>query len=578
MKKLFLLLLILINFLYVFGGYILLKNGNMIIGDIQSLEQNVLKIISEGKVHVYSADNLSYLSYEEKITEFKKGLHLKNEIIINKKLNLYKVKDDFFYFKNDYDKLIIKKEFLSSFSIYNEESKENIINIKDTFIKFNKILLNSDNFEIILENGIIKIDLNDLNRFSSKNKNYVFYEEEFILFSNELIFKENGIVFDTFPHLKFKNINSLFLINKNSNKKNTSQVLKYEGFEEKNYGIYRINNDDDLFYTNSLIFRNNKIIGDNFEILNPSINSIEYIKVYDEINEFNNISNIYSDSDNIYIIDTFGNLYKYSYDGFLNDQILIESSYKPKRYIECFNGILITESSDYFYFINSKNMQILKKIRKSSKDIIATKINNNYYIGYFLEKYYEIYNENYSFIKRINLEDYFRNIYSYNEGYLILDYEGISFYNSENDLNWDFKINIDKNNIEIFKNKIILYTENKIYILNENGKIVKEIKFDSLVKNIFFNDKNIFVSLEDKKVYKISTEGSYELLFETEEDIIYINNNNNSYFWKEKNIYIKFDDQEFHNISISEGMKYNFVLDDYMIISSEKDIYILRVN
>lgn len=517
---------------------IFLNNGKIVNGNITSINSGIVILEVNDYKHMFPFSSLKYIFFSDNL-ELKKGLYLKNGIIIHKDLDLLDINEKNLILGNNNSKFIIKKDDVIQIS-FNNSFDKNYIKIKDTLFDFENI--KSENTEVhsfISKNGIIRVNFEDLSKFSRNNKKYVLYKNNNIFFIKDYSLNKKGIKPYKNDDFYINDFNSFSKINISDDfsydfSKTLYRIKTINGsFDEKNlsFGDDHIIVDNKEIHKNNLISINKNVIfnrdikfftsgenGKNFYLLDEdgfimSLSENGTIKKTNIIKDFKKDHSIYSIEGNenyIFIrnehslivlnantLETIKRLdFNYIFSYKLTDKsFIIYSSFNPNIYI---------------YSIDDLTLQKAYKFSQNVKDIEV--VNDDLYIidSTFLHKYV-----NGSFKVIENLGEKLYHLFNIDNTLYLLSYDSVFIYDSG-----DFtEIHLDNIYGYIYNgNKLYIRLKNKLYCITGKGVDWNiDFKTKSGKSSLTIADNYLYTIYGDN-LYRISEDGKYEIIYKNKFD------------------------------------------------------------
>lgn len=566
MKKLIGMILILFLGLSGVSEMVFLKNGKIIEGKIVDINKGIVVLEVEDYKHIFPVSNISYIFFTKNIN-LKNGIYLKNGIEIKKYLSLINLSGDILELSNGNSKLYLNKNDIDQLSFL-DDSNESYIKIEDSVIKFTDIIsLNEKEHTLKNSYGSIKINFDNLEKFSKSMKAYILNKDDEIYFLKNLKITEKGINIYEEDLYYIKNFNSLIKIDAHFN----------AGYNSSN-DIYTIKTKENTF-SGEFKYSNDALIIDEQMIKSEDIISINKNLIFRR--KMNYSTSGYNDNE-YFIIDKKNNLFSISEKGLVNLEKVIQEYDTDRNYIDIILGagdyILLRDDRKIF-FLDSKTFE-LKKSREFSYSF-TYKLIENYLIIYspFNTEFFIYDIKDLSLLGEYNINIKANDVmYWNNEIYLIYSSFLYKFMDGDFKVLKDFGVKL--NNIEIINEKIYLIAYDSVFIY-DGGKI-KEIKTDIIYgykndgENLFLVSKNNISTIKKDEIawdFVFDEENYRSNIILIDEHIYTIFGNNLYRFDKDGNFEIIFSynfDKSLHNLYKLK--------EKYLLITCQDEFLQLSVN
>lgn len=554
MKKISGTLLFLLLIFIGLSEVIFLNNGKIVNGNITSINNGIVIVEVNDYKHMFPFSSLKYIFFTDNL-ELKKGIYLKNGIVIHKDLDLLDINEKNLILGNNISKFILKKDDVIQIS-FNNSFDKSFIRIKDTMFDFDNI--KSENTEIhsfISKNGSIKVNFNDLSKFSREDKNYVLYKNDNIFFMKDFSLNKKGIKPYENDDFYIHDFNSFSKIN-------ISDDFSY-GFSKK---LYTVKTTDSSFDVKNLSFSDDHIIVDNKEVDKNNLISINKNVIFNrDIKFFASGEN----GKNFYLLDENGTIMALSENGIIKKTNIIKD-FKKDHSIYSIKGnknFIFVRNEHSLMILNANTLETVKKF--DFNYIFSYKLTDNYIIIYssFNPNIYFYSIKDLHLVKQYTFNPNVKDIDIFNNEIYIIDSTFLYKYiNGNFEVIKDSRVNYLYHLFNI-DNKLYLLSYDSVFIYDYENLI--EIPLDKIYRYVYYN-KKLYIGLKNK-LYCIADKG-------VDWNLDFKNNSGKSSLTISGNyLYTIFGDNLYR---ISEDGKYEIIYkdnfdDDFNNLYVLKDNYLL---
>jgi hypothetical protein len=553
-----------------FSEIIILKNGTLIFGTIESVKNEVLRISSDTGNRYFFVGEIRYIFFDNSINllNAKPGLNFfDGNFHIHKSLQLNNFENNqFLFLSEDGDSILLEKEYLN-YLFVSDSSLEDKAEIMDSVIFFDNIVIDKEENTIINTSiGNLKINFNSLNFFKKTDDGYIihFMNNSFI-FSPNIYFNgyELKICQDQDFAIPFIKINSFY---------NLSQSLDFAIFDEsysKNYKIYTKNG---VFFTNKFLKYDSEkiIIENNLKIYLDEIIGFEIPNVFFVQTKENFRASPLNNENNLFFIDQSSKIYNFDRKGFLTD--FLDNNLFSLEYHLFDDHIFIQHYNDFIKLnLNTFEKTTLLK-NTSGSHLITIKIENKLLIFQKTASTFRVYDiENNFFLKTKNLNSVFIKVF-YGTNIYILSTNHFTILDSNLNVLKTIEIHNQFTNypkINEFNEKVyFLELNNRIFSICPEGNILWEVYINDIFPN--YSQQRIFDLVVDENDYLYIFIRNVLFKIKDGEVIKSTNINENYLFNKFKKNDINFNGS---NLAILNEKYMFFILHDYLIgINSDFEI------
>ncbi len=489
-KKLFGVLLILFFLVSGISEVIFLNNGRIVEGEITDINEGIVIVEVDDYKHIFSTSNISYIFFTQNIN-FKNGFYLKNGIVIKKTIPLRNMSEGVLEFSDGSSKLFLNKKDIVQLSFI-ENSNEPEIKIEDSLIDFTEINSINDKEHLIkTPQGKLKLNYDNLEKYSKKDKEYILNKDNEIYFLKDIKITEKGIKPFVDDEYYIKDFNSLIKID-----------ASFDGRNNASNDIYTIKTKEKT-YSGKFVYGKDSIIINKQEIKSGDIVSINKNLIFKRKMDY--FSSGYNENE-YFIMDNYSNLYALSEKGLINKEKVIEEFDTNSHYISVIRGTedhILLRDNRSILLLDAKTFEVKEK-REFSHSFLY-KLRGDLLIIYstFSTKILVYDMRDLTLLKEYNLDLKVSDIEYWNEEIYIINSSLLyKYHDGEFKVLEDFGTKLY--NLVIINNKIYLIAYDSVFVYN--GENLKEIKIDPVYgyehdgENLFIVSKNKISSIKNDEL------------------------------------------------------------------------------
>lgn len=593
-RRLFSTLFIFLISTSIFTAIIINNNFNTFVGEITQINNGILHLKTKDGVRIFSSNNILYLIFDDlSIEKIQPGIELKNDIIINKKMNIIQMVDNNIVFRSESgDVLKVPISEIKSYLNMEHTFNKDIIFLKDSYFKFDQFFINyNNNWEFNISGIRYKFSKSFIDKnFNQNSSNYIIHFNDFYtLFLQDIFLKDNKIFIGerNENYINLDQINSFYNLNIKFNNYTNNKP------ENKKYKIYT---KDSFFYSDNIYFDDNYAIIENIIINKKDLMGVEkdIIFIAPMFSRIASQEQFFYDSFNLKDIN-YRN-YRINRLGFIEE---ISNSYTTYIYERLGNYIYknyytftVLDKALYLMNINdfSETIKIYDHTDASHPFYKPFVYNDEFYLGFIGKRNLFKYNYENNNWKTIQFDKIYYNYLITECNLLILVFnEEIIILNEYFDILNSIKLNITlvRSSIE-YKNGILyaFCRSSGLVAYEDFEKLVWSLDDFSSIYNIIPDKENNVYFFERNILYKINNQGviewkkSYEGLIGSE---ITFTKNNNLLFYINDTLYIVNEQGEeifkktFFD-SISELYKIKIYNKEYIFLNTRQGLIFYRIN
>jgi hypothetical protein len=447
-----------------------------------------------------------------------------------------------------------------------ENSNEPEIKIEDSVINLTEINSINDKEHLIkTPQGDLKLNYDNLEKYSKKDKEYILNKDNEIYYLKDLKINEKGIKPFVDDEYYIKDFNSLIKID-----------TPFDGENNTSNDIYTIKTKEKA-YSGKFVYRNDSIVINKQEIKSEDIVSINKNLIFKRKMDY--FTSGYNENE-YFIMDNYSKLYALSEKGLINREKVIEEFDTNSHYINLIRGTedhILLRDNRSILLLDAKTFEVKKK-REFSYSFLY-KLRGDHLIIYstFITKVFVYDMKDLTLLREYDLNIKVSDIDYWNEEIYIIYSSFLYKY-----IDGEFKVLEDFGtklyNLVIINDKIYLIAYDSVFVYD--GENIKEIKLDPIYgyeydgENLFIVSKNKIFSIKNNILVweKSFEEGNYRSSVVLIDDHLYTIYGDNLYkFDKEGNSEIIF------SYDFSKSIHNLYKLKDKFLLITCQDEFLLLI-